>query len=211
MDNITEKLFLYVVITLSAVVHEYSHAFIGNELGDDTAKRIGRLSLNPLRHIDPIGTVLVPLLLLFTSGTFIGWAKPVPYNPMNLKGRKDELKIALAGPASNLAISVLVSGLFYLATLFLGGSANFITIGPFVALIIYVNISLALFNLLPVPPLDGSKILSFILPHNLARRVEGMGFLGLIIALWVGMMVVPPIASVLFYIITGFGHLPLAG
>lgn len=207
MTDLAPKLFLYIVIILSAVVHEYSHAFMANELGDDTAKRMGRLTLNPLKHIDIMGTVIVPLFLLFTSGIFIGWAKPVPYDPFKLKGPKDDLKVALAGPGSNLAMAIIVSGLYFLMTILAGNLANIGLIAPFVAQIIYINISLALFNLIPVPPLDGSKILGVILPARWAMMIERVGVFGIIIALWVGMMVVPYLASIVFFVITGFGRL----
>ncbi|MDD5098843.1 MAG: site-2 protease family protein [Candidatus Colwellbacteria bacterium] len=205
MTDFTSKIFLYFVIVLSAVIHEYSHAFMANELGDDTAREMGRLSLNPIRHIDIMGTVLVPLFLMFTSGIFIGWAKPVPFNPLKLKGPKDELKVALAGPASNLAIAVIMSGLFFVMKAVIYNSA--IVIAPFVALIIQVNISLALFNLIPVPPLDGSRLIGVVLPFEWTRRFERLGILGIVIALWIGMMVIPYAASFVFYIVTGFGRL----
>lgn len=207
MNDITSKLFLYIVIILSAVVHEYSHAFMANELGDDTAKRLGRLTLNPLKHVDIVGTVIVPLFLLFTSGTFIGWAKPVPYDPSKLKGSKDELKVALAGPGSNMAMALILATFYFVASILAGNSANISLLAPFVAQIIYINISLALFNLIPVPPLDGSKIIGVILPIEWLRRLERLGVVGFILALWIGMMVVPYVAGIVFYVMTGFGYL----
>jgi len=205
MNEINSKIFLYLIIVLSAVVHEYSHGFVANELGDPTAKNSGRLTLNPLAHIDPIGTVLVPLFLLFTAGAFIGWAKPVPFNPWNIKDPKGELKIALAGPVSNIVIAVIVSLVFLGARLIfpvVGGNS---TLVPLVAQIIYVNIILALFNMIPVPPLDGSKVIGHFLPAKAQGIIYSVGPFGIVIALFLAMMIIPPIASLVFALLTGFG------
>ena len=162
MENvISQKIFLYLVIIFSAVFHEYAHGWAAYQLGDTTAKDAGRLTLNPLRHLDPVGTVIIPLFLLFTSGIFIGWAKPVPYNPNNLRDQKyGNLKVGIAGPAANVLIA-LILGLFIR---FFSGYLVITNILPliffdFLALIAYINIFLALLNLIPLPPLDGSKII----------------------------------------------------
>jgi Zn-dependent protease len=205
LNETISKIFLYIVIVLSAVIHEYSHGFMANELGDETAKRAGRLTLNPLAHIDPIGTVLVPLVLMLTSGTFIGWAKPVPFDPRNIRDPKGELKIALAGPISNLCLAVIISlgvlGLRFAFPELLKNEALVSALG----LIIYVNIFLALFNFIPIPPLDGSKILGPFLPLKARQALFSIGPIGLIIGLFIGMMIVPSIAKFIFALLTGFG------
>ena len=206
LDEITSKIFLYLVIVLSVVIHEYSHAFVANELGDPTAKNAGRLTLNPIAHIDPIGTVLVPLFLMLTSGAFFGWAKPVPFNPYNVRDPKGELKIALGGPTANLALAGMVSlGFLAMRLIYPAISGNEILVSLTVT-VIYVNIFLALFNLIPIPPLDGSKILAHFLPYRARETFLSIGFIGIIGALIVAMIILPPIARVIFDILTGFGY-----
>ena len=202
MDQIIVKLFLYLIIVISAVFHEYSHGFAAYRLGDSTAKNEGRLTLNPLAHLDPIGTVILPLFLLLTSGMFIGWAKPVPYNPHNLRDRKyGDLKVAVAGPLTNLAIAVVLG----LLIRFFGGYVVALdVISPifleFLGLIVYINIFLALFNLIPFPPLDGSKIIMNLFP-KFWRYFEQIGFLGIVIALFFAFFFISPIAQFVFRII----------
>jgi len=166
--NILVLLFQLIVLIFSVVVHEVSHGFVAEKLGDPTARKLGRLTLNPIKHIDPFGSILLPLALLLPSffikgfnGPVFGWAKPVPFNPMFLKyPRRDAALIALAGPASNLVLAIIFAILFR----FVGGS-----IGTLFAIIVITNISLALFNLIPIPPLDGSKMLFYLLPKNAAN------------------------------------------
>jgi Zn-dependent protease len=141
-------------------MHEYSHGFVANLLGDPTAKLAGRLTLNPIPHIDPIGTILVPLLLL-PSGFLFGWAKPVPYNPYNLKDQRyGPALVGAAGPFSNFLIAIIFTAVLSFAGNELGRSAVFF------ALIVYANVILGVFNLLPIPPLDGSKVLFAALPYS---------------------------------------------
>jgi Zn-dependent protease len=206
MEGISSKIFLYIVIVLSAVIHEYSHGFVANELGDPTAKRLGRLTLNPLAHIDPIGTVLVPLVLMLTSGFFIGWAKPVPFDPRNIRDPKGELKIALGGPVANLCLAGIISLVFLGIRLIFPSILGSETLIYAVSLIIYVNIFLALFNLIPVPPLDGSKILGAFLSQKVRATLFSVGPFGLIIALFVSMILLPPVAQIVFAVFTGFGY-----
>ncbi len=206
MDPISLKFFLYIIIVLSAVFHEYAHAWSAYRLGDTTAKDAGRLTLNPFVHLDLMGTVLIPLFLLFTSGIFIGWAKPVPYNPFNLKDQKyGSLKVGVAGPSANILIA-LILGLF--SRFFSGYFAVAGFISPifqeFLGLIIYINIFLALFNLIPMPPLDGSKIFMDLFPRQW-RYFEQFGFLGIFIALFLAFFFLPPVAQVIFKLITGGG------
>ncbi|KKR03350.1 MAG: Peptidase M50 [Parcubacteria group bacterium GW2011_GWF2_39_13b] len=203
MPALTSALFLYIVIIFSSIIHEYSHGWAALQLGDPTAKYEGRLTLNPLAHIDPFGTVLLPIFLLLTSGIFIGYAKPVPFNPMNLRDpRRDAGLVGVAGPASNLVI-VLILGLI---VRFMGNLAFMALLSPFLKLIIMINIWLALFNLIPVPPLDGSKVLLSIAPKYFGRifsALEGLGIFSIIIALFVAMTFLSYLAFPLFDLIVG--------
>lgn len=177
-----EAIFIVAILILSVVIHEVSHGYAASLLGDPTAKLAGRLTLNPINHIDLFGSILLPGVLLLTgSGFLIGWAKPVPYNPHNLRWPHfGEAVVAAAGPLVNLAIA-LVFGLL----IRFGETLPFMTSGSIQILssIVYINIVLALFNLVPIPPLDGSKVLAAILPYSLARGyqnfmrfIEGYGF-----------------------------------
>ena len=190
------KLFLYVIIILSAVFHEFSHGWMAYQLGDPTAKNQGRLTLNPLKHIDPMGTVILPLFLLFFAGAFIGWAKPVPYNPHNLKDQKwGSSKVALAGPGANFLIAILVAVII-----------RFVPVSQslFMAFswIIYINIFLALFNLIPIPPLDGSKLLMDLFPQKTKQFLQ-MGFVGVFLAIFIAILILPSIAQIIFRLFTG--------
>lgn len=204
MDTVSEKLFLYIIIILSAVFHEYAHGLAAFRLGDSTAKDQGRLTLNPLAHLDIFGTVLLPIFLLFTSGIFFGWAKPVPYNPYNLRDQKyGSLKVGVAGPSANLLIA-LILGLFLRLTL---TYAEFLFVfSPvfleLVGAIVYVNIFLALFNLLPFSPLDGSKIFADLFPMQW-RNFEKIGFAGIGLAILLAFFLLPPVAGFLFRLIIG--------
>ncbi len=199
MNQLISGIFIYIVIVLSATFHEYAHGFMAFQLGDDTAKRAGRLTLNPFAHLDMFGTVIVPILFILTAGSFVGWAKPVPYNPFNLSDKKfGSLKVAIAGPAANITIALI----FGLSIRFAGGLfINGIAL-ELVSFIVYVNIFLALFNLIPVPPLDGSKILFDLIPAS-TRALERVGFLGIFIALAFSFYVLSPIAYTIFKLITG--------
>lgn len=191
--------FIYLVIIFSAVIHEYAHGFIANQMGDPTARLAGRLTLNPLKHIDPFGTVIFPLLSLSLSGVFIGWAKPVPYNPNNLSDKKyGSLKVALAGPASNLIIAAILGMLIRFAGVFVL-PINFAVALSFIT---YINIFLALFNILPFPPLDGSKIFADLFPAY-RNFIYQAGIFGVIAAIAVAFIFLPRVAGILYFIITG--------
>jgi len=164
-----ESFFLIAVIILSVVIHEVSHGYAANFLGDPTARLAGRLTLNPLKHLDLLGSVIIPGLLIMFGGFIFGWAKPVPYNPYNLRaGRSGPAIVAAAGPAANLFLALLFALMLRFAVP--AGLLSPITAGVFGSIAI-VNIMLAVFNLLPVPPLDGSKILFAVLPWRL-RFIE---------------------------------------
>ena len=148
-----------IVLVFSVILHEVAHGYMAQWLGDPTARLAGRLTLNPVSHIDPIGSIVLPALLLIThSPILIGYAKPVPYNPYNLRGKYAEGLVAFAGPGTN----ILLAGIFGLFIRFAGAQLGPDLISAF-AIIVYVNMLLALFNLIPVPPLDGSKVLSTLL------------------------------------------------
>lgn len=191
--------FIYLIIIFSSVVHEYAHGFIANQMGDSTARLAGRLTLNPLKHIDPLGTIVFPLLSLSLSGVFIGWAKPVPYNPNNLSDKKfGSLKVALAGPASNLIIAASLGTVIRFADVFVL-PFNFVLALSF---IIYINIFLALFNLLPFPPLDGSKIFADLFP-SYRNFIYQIGIFGVVAAIAFAFIFLPRVAGFLYFVITG--------
>ncbi|MCP4649951.1 MAG: site-2 protease family protein [PVC group bacterium] len=148
---------------IALTVHEYAHGFIANKLGDSTAKRMGRLTFNPLAHIDPVGTILVPLFLISSGNLVFGWAKPVPVNFYNLKNpKKDMIWVGLAGPAANFIAAFITY--FILKTEIIQNifAINFLTV------LLIINIVLGVFNLIPIPPLDGSRILMGLLPPKMA-------------------------------------------
>ena len=172
MDNITVHIFQIVVLLFSVVIHEVSHGVMALKLGDDTAKNMGRLTLNPIPHLDPIGSVLLPLILIATGSPFIiGWAKPVPYNPMKLYKdfKYGPLKVALMGPGSNLVLALIVGLVIRLGGGFLSPVAMALLVQ-----IVFINVLLAVFNLIPIPPLDGSKILTVLLPPELSRGLQSI-------------------------------------
>jgi len=208
--EIISAIFFIAIFIFSAVLHEIAHGWAANALGDPTAKNEGRLSLNPLRHLDPIGSVLLPATLILLGGGFIfGWAKPVPYNPYNLRDQKrDPALVALAGPAVNLLIALvfgfLLRGLLVwpgLAVNAYGQSFSIILAG-----IVWVNILLGVFNLVPIPPLDGSKILFSFLPAQADKFrfvFERYGFIILIIFIFFGFSLLVPVMNLLFNLIVG--------
>lgn len=194
-------IFQLAVLLLSIVIHELSHGLAARYYGDHTAEYEGRLTLNPLKHIDPVGSVAVPLLSYFFGGFVFGWAKPVPYNPYNLKpGRWPEAFVAFAGPLSNIAIAVVFSLILRLLP---GLGLAFVNI---TAVIIYVNLLLAVFNLMPVPPLDGSKLLFALFPEKVYRLrhfFERYGFILVIFFIFLVWNIISPVVGILFHFLTG--------
>ncbi|MBX9906827.1 site-2 protease family protein [Patescibacteria group bacterium] len=166
-------LIIIAALVMSIVIHEVAHGFMANWLGDPTARLAGRLTLNPVSHADPIGSVILPGFLALTgSGLLFGWAKPVPYNPYNLKNQRwGEVLVAAAGPAVNIVIALVFSLIIRLAP-GLSLSSAFLELASY---IVYMNIVLAFFNLIPVPPLDGSKILTGFLPLSLEIKYRRFG------------------------------------
>lgn len=178
MDTQVDKIFYLIVLIFSIVIHELAHGYAALYYGDTTARDEGRLTLNPLKHIDLFGSIILPLFLFMTGSPYmVGWAKPVPYNPMNLRDeKKGTLLVAVAGIIANLCIV----GIFTLLIRF-GGAFLSPQMLQMSALIILVNLVLALFNLLPVPPLDGSKIIASFGSARLREMVEyprGISMLG---------------------------------
>lgn len=200
-------IFQFAILFLSIMIHEISHGSVALALGDSTAKDMGRLTLNPVKHFDLWGTFLLPILMLFaTQGrAFFGWAKPVPFNPYNLKNpKRDTGLIGLAGPASNLVVACFFGGLIRLLP-YLGvnySSALF----PIFDLIIYLNLMLMVFNLIPIPPLDGSKILYSILPSSAGRfifAIERYGIFFLLLIILFGWPYISFVINFLAKIISG--------
>lgn len=215
-SKILEVVMYMVPVILSITVHEYAHALVSHRLGDDTAAQLGRLTLNPIAHIDLFGTVLIPIIGIMSGVPFFGWAKPVPFNPLrftrSIRMKTSTLFVALAGPVSNMLLALLM---VVLGRLLIAGP-EFTGVdqikNPLVMLIILtmnVNVSLAIFNLIPIPPLDGSKILVGLLPDSAAGAIEFLEkysfvlFIGLL--LFGSRLIGPPIVAVLrlFYHLMG--------
>ena len=189
-----QQLAIWVVPVLFAItLHEVAHGWIAGKLGDPTARRLGRLSLNPIKHVDPIGTVVVPLLLFLTGGFIFGWAKPVPVTYENLRNpKRDMALVALAGPGANLAMALFWALLIKLAIslpgLPMAAVLRLIAIGKAGVII---NLILMVLNLLPIPPLDGSRVLSGLLPDRYGyqlARIEPYGFVILLLLLVTGVL-----------------------
>lgn len=203
-----DGIFYVIVLIMSVVVHEFAHGYSAYLLGDNTARLSGRLTLNPIKHLDPFGSVILPLLLVLSqTGFVIGWAKPVPYNPGNLRNlRKGTFIVAFAGIFANIILAVFFGLLIRFAPSFGIDPSQFGAFYKITSIIVLTNLVLAIFNLIPIPPLDGSKILFSILPsrfRDLENFLEKWGMfllLFFIIFLW---SKVAPLIFVAFSFITG--------
>ncbi|NQT94530.1 MAG: site-2 protease family protein [Lentisphaerae bacterium] len=185
-----------VVVFLSVVIHEVAHGYVAYLLGDPTARDARRITLNPLAHIDPFGTIILPIILILTGGPVLAWAKPVPFNPGYFRDPKRGIMIVgAAGPAANLVLATVAALLLRLFPL-----------GSFMALILEIvctiNVFLAVFNLIPIPPLDGSRVLTGLLPSRYVRgylSIEPYGFMIIFGLIWLGLVraVIVPIVAVI--------------
>jgi len=169
---------VFIVLLFSLTVHEAAHAWAADRLGDSTARSRGRVSLNPLVHIDPIGTLLFPLLAIVAGVPVIGWAKPVPVNVEKLRRtRRDYVLVAAAGPASNLTLAViaaLILKLLPVSPVTLGEANVTVPIASMLSRALYLNVVLAVFNMIPIPPLDGGNVIGGLLPRPLAYRFDSL-------------------------------------
>jgi len=195
-------IFQIIVLVFSAVIHEYMHGWMAYRLGDNTAKDAGRLTLNPLVHLEWFGSFFLPLVMVISNMPFLfAWAKPVPYNPYNLKDKKyGEAKVAVAGSLGNIVIA-LFFGLFLRFF-----PVTSITFFGLVSLIVYINLVLAVFNLLPLPPLDGSKVLAAFLPARARDKylsLEKYGFVLVILFVMLAGTSLIPVVNFLFNMIVG--------
>jgi Zn-dependent protease len=171
------------VLLFSLTVHEMAHAWTADRLGDPTARSLGRVSMNPIVHADPIGTVLFPLIAMFSGAMLIGWAKPVPVNTRCLRDpRRDYILVAAAGPLSNLALAIFSAFVLLLVPIspYISGELNVsVPIAKLLVVLRNMNVLLAVFNMLPIPPLDGGSVLAGLLPPDLAasfNKVRPYGF-----------------------------------
>ncbi len=199
-------IFYFVIIIPSSIIHEYAHGWMADRLGDPTARYAGRLTIDPRPHIDLWGTILLPLILFIsTNGRFLfAYAKPVPYNPYNLKNQKwGPALVGFAGPAANFLLAAATA--FVVHVLNLAGVATASFVG-YLALIVYANLTLMVFNLVPLPPLDGSKILFAILPDSMnevRNFLERYGYILVLIFVFFLFELLSPIIQFLFTLLIG--------
>jgi Zn-dependent protease len=203
--NVVFTAFSFIAIIFSVVAHEVSHGYMAERLGDPTARLMGRLTLNPIKHIDLVGSILLPLFLSFTGGIVFGWAKPVPYNPRNIKNKNGASLVAFAGPLTNLSIALVFALLYH----FLGSLIPNSLAPVLFARIVLINISLAIFNLVPIPPLDGAKVLMLFIPYearqfrNFLEQGSQLGFIALLVFIFFGFQLISPIISTLYRFLIG--------
>lgn len=208
----------YVCLLLSLSFHEAAHSITADRLGDPTGRLMGRSSLNPVAHIDIVGTVILPIVMMFSGLPYLfGWAKPVPFNPRNLGNiRRDPALIGLAGPLSNLALVLLFAALLRVIVgvqgIDPGGNPFHYPLFLLAYMMVVVNLVLMLFNLIPVPPLDGGHLLAALLPRQGQEMLERMGPFGILIALMIARPLLgPPLrflqSLVLYFAFMGQGHL----
>ncbi|MFA6274140.1 MAG: site-2 protease family protein [Candidatus Paceibacterota bacterium] len=199
----TNAIFYIAILIMSVVIHEVSHGFMAERFGDKTARMAGRLTLNPIKHLDIFGSILIPVILYISSGFVFGWAKPVPYNPNNLTNKKiGEIAVASAGVLANLCIAIFF-GIILRFFVVLNLSEGFYFI---ISSIVIINLALAIFNLVPIPPLDGSKILFNILPNSayvVVELLEKYSLIFFVVFIFFFSDFLLPILAFLYHLITG--------
>lgn len=199
--------FQIAILIMSVVIHEVSHGYAASFLGDETARYQGRLTLNPAKHLDFVGSFLVPVISYFLGGFIFGWAKPVPYNPYNLRpSRWSEAVVAASGPAANIFLAIIFGAFLRLGVSWGGylASPAFVQI---TATIVFINILLAIFNLIPIPPLDGSKLLFTVFQdkfYELRAFFEKYGLVLVLLFIFFIWQFIFPVIGLLFQFITGF-------
>jgi Zn-dependent protease len=195
-------IFQLIILLFSVIIHEVFHGLAALHFGDDTAERMGRLTLNPIKHLDPIGSVLLPLMLVIINTGFIfGWAKPVPYNPLKLKDpRRDTALLAFSGPLANFSLALF----FGLITRVILITSSFISLLPYLMFIVWINLILGIFNLMPIPPLDGSKILFYFFPsRELEMILSQYGIIILLFFIMFAGSIILPLVMMFFSLFTG--------
>jgi len=211
MNQVLQFIFQIAILILSVIIHEVSHGAVAYALGDSTAKDEGRLTLNPIKHLDLFGSILLPVFTYLMGGFIFGWAKPVPYNPYNLKrprwlGRiSPDALVGAAGPMSNILLAITFGFFIRFGGAYTIFPSAFFQIASF---IIFLNLVLAIFNLVPIPPLDGSKVLFAFLPgraYEVEHFMERYGIILLLIFIFLLSGIIIPIADFLFRIIIGLG------
>ena len=206
-----DSLYIVPILLFSIVVHEVAHGWVALRMGDTTARDLGRLTLNPIPHIDLIGSIVIPLLSYISAGSvFIAWAKPVPVNPAHFRhGRRDDILVSIAGPCSNLFLAFFCAVCYVFAVRLIGPlrimqhDFHFAIAAFFYHMFaagITLNIFLAIFNLIPVPPLDGSHVVSSMLPQELSERYRSIGFMGIILVIL--LMRLDPFRNFLLTVVT---------
>jgi Zn-dependent protease len=191
LEKIIYNIAVWAIPVLFAItVHEVAHGWVANKLGDGTARMLGRLSLNPAKHIDPIGTILVPIVLMIFSPIVFGWAKPVPVDMRNFKNpRRDMAIVAIAGPLSNVVMAIFWVLFLYLVQATISDPAITKGLQSMAVAGILINLVLFAFNLIPIPPLDGGRVLSGLVPENVSRlldKIEPYGFFIIIALVYFG-------------------------